>query len=64
MIEKLIKFIKDFQILIGLVIIAIVIYQSSESELDRCIDLEREKSPLLTEHTAITICMSRMNPPN
>ena len=62
--EKLIKLIKDFQILIGLIIIAIVIYQSSESELDRCIDLEREKSPFFTEHTAMTICMSRINPPN
>ena len=62
--EKLFRFIKDFQILIGLVIVAIVIYQSSESELDRCIDLEREYQPFLTERTAMTICMSRINPPD
>ena len=32
------EFIKDYQILIGLIIIAFVLYQSSESELDTCIN--------------------------
>ena len=32
------KFLKDYQLLIGLIIIALVIYQFTGSDLDTCID--------------------------
>ena len=51
------EFLKDYQLLIGTIIIALVIYQFTGSDLDTCIDGFEDR---YEDYTAIEVCMELM----
>ena len=48
-------FLKDYQLLIGLIIIALVLYQFTDSDLDTCIDSYMDR---YTKYQATEDCLS------